>query len=235
MLNSNAITPLYEQLMNKLKEEIAAGVYKSGDKLPPELEMAKQNNVSVITARKAMNELAALGIVEKKQGKGTFVSVPKYGRDYTQIRGFSESVRAMGQTPGSKLLEHSLIAAEEDTLRSLGLPPGSQAVKIVRLRYVNGDPMAVETNLFSVKYSFLLDEPLEHSLFEVLRERANIKIEKSRKLIEICRATAQDAAILGLRKNDPLLLVRSTAYTADGAPVYVCSQLINGERFQLMV
>lgn len=65
MLKSKAITPLYEQLMEQLKKQIASGVYKPGDQLPSEIEMAKQNNVSVITARKAMNELAALGFVEK--------------------------------------------------------------------------------------------------------------------------------------------------------------------------
>jgi GntR family transcriptional regulator len=236
MLKSKAITPLYEQLMEQLKKQIASGVYKPGDQLPSEIEMAKQNNVSVITARKAMNELAALGFVEKKQGKGTFVAVPKYWRDYTQILGFSEACRLSGLKAGSRLLDHKLVVPNAKILESLELPEGSQTVYISRLRFVNGEPMAIEINYFSLKYAFLLNETLEDSLFQVLRDKANVTITKSKKQIEICRATAKEAKLLNVSRNYPLLLVRSTAYGgADGGPVYACSQLINGERFTLYV
>jgi len=235
MLNPNAVIPLYKQLMNKLKAEIASGVYKSGDKLLPEVEMAKQNNISVITVRRVINELTVLGFVEKKQGKGTFVAVKKYDRDYTQITGFSEACKVMGLVPGSRLLESKLMVPSENILDSLKLPAESQTVYISRLRYVNGEPMAIETSYFSLNYAFLLNETLEGSLFDVLKEKTNIRVAKSQKMIEIYRANAQEAKYLGLRKNNPLLLVHSTAYTEDGVPVYVCNQIINGERFKLMV
>lgn len=235
MLKSNTIVPLYEQLMNKLKQEIEMGIYQPGDQLPAEIEMAKQNKVSVVTARKAMDELAMAGLVEKKQGKGTFVAIPKYDRDYTQIMGFSESCLAMGLKPGSQLLDRTLIVPEAKVLKQLDLEDGSQTVYISRLRFVNDEPVAIENNYFSLKYAFLLNEPLDQSLFEVLRQRTNTQIAKSKKIIEICRATAKEAQLLNLRKNYPLLLVRSTAYAANGEAVYVGSQLINGERFKLCV
>lgn len=78
---------------------------KPGDRLLPEVEMAKYYQVSVITARKAMDELAAQGLIEKKQGKGTFVTSPKYGRDYTHIQGFSESCLARGLKPRQAVAE----------------------------------------------------------------------------------------------------------------------------------
>lgn len=233
MLKSKAITPLYAQIMEKLKEQIGAGYYQPGDQLPSEIEMAKQNQVSVITARKAVNELAALGFVEKKQGKGTFVAIPKYWRDYRKIMGFSESCRMAGLTSGSQLLERKLLVPSEKILDSLGLPPGSQTVFISRLRFVNGEAMAIEKNYFSLKYAFLLEETLEASLFQVLREKADTEVTKSQKQIEICRAVASEAKLLNIAKNDPLLLVRSTAYTETGDPVYWGIQLINGERFTL--
>lgn len=235
MLDANAVTPLYQQLVDKLKGEILSGVYKSGDKLLPEQEMAKQNNVSVITARKAMNELVAIGLVEKKQGKGTFVAYPKYDRDYTQIQGFGESCRLRGLRPGSKLLDKKLVAPGNKICKRLEIAENSQTVMISRLRYVNEQPMAIETNYFSLNYAFLLNESLEDSLFEVLKSKAGIEVEKSRKVVEICRASAQEAELLNLKLYTPLLLVRSTAYTFDGTPVYVCFQQINGERFKLIL
>ncbi len=235
MFNNNVIVPLYEQLMDKLKEGINSGIYKPGDKLPSEIDMAKQNNVSVITSRKAMNELVASGYVEKKQGKGTFVATPKYGRDYTHIMGFSESCNLMGLKAGSKLLEHKIVVPRSNVLEALGLLPGSQTVFITRLRYVNGEPMAIEDNYFPLEFAFLLNETLEDSLFAILREKANIQIVKSNKIIEICRATTKEAQLLNLRKNNPLLLVRGTAFANNGKPVYVGTQIINGERFKFHI
>lgn len=233
MLKSKAVTPLYEQLMDKLKDQIGSGYYQPGDQLPSEVDMARRNDVSVITARKAVNELAALGFVEKKQGKGTFVAVPKYWRDYRRIMGFSESCRMAGLTAGSQLLEHKLVVAPDKILSSLGLPAGAQTVFISRLRFVNSQPMAIENNYFSLKYAFLLEELLDGSLFDILKEKANVIVAKSQKQIEICRATSSEAKLLNISKNDPLLLVKSTAYTETGEPVYVGSQIINGERFTL--
>jgi len=235
MFEAKTIVPLYRQLMDKLMNELSNGVYAPGDQLPPELEMAKQNDVSVVTVRKAVNELAARGLVEKRQGKGTFVAKAKYGRDFTQITSFSESCRVMGLQPGSKLLESKLAVPPEAILASLGLAPGSKTVYISRLRFVNGEPVVIETSWFPLRYAFLLDETLDQSLFDVLWRKAMVRVEKSRKRISICRATTKEGRLLGLRKNNPLLLVRSVAYTGSDEPVYVCSQAINGERYELMV
>lgn len=147
---------------------------KPGDRLLPEVEMAKYYQVSVITARKAMDELAAQGFIEKKQGKGTFVTSPKYGRDYTHIQGFSESCLARGLKPGARLLQKEIVAPKSSILESLGLDENSQTVKIVRLRYVNDEPMVIETSYFPLDYAFLLQENLDGSLFQVLREKKDL-------------------------------------------------------------
>ena len=55
ILEANAVVPLYRQLMEKLQKEITSGILKPGDRLLPEVEMAKYYQVSVITARKAMD------------------------------------------------------------------------------------------------------------------------------------------------------------------------------------
>ena len=227
ILEANAVVPLYRQLMEKLQKEITSGILKPGDRLLPEVEMAKYYQVSVITARKAMDELAAQGLIEKKQGKGTFVTSPKYGRDYTHIQGFSESCLARGLKPGARLLQKEIVAPKSSILESLGLDENSQTVKIVRLR--------IETSYFPLDYAFLLQENLDGSLFQVLREKKDLVIDGSKKIVEICRATTEEARWLKLRKNAPLLLVRSVAFGNAGQPVYVCMQVINGERFQLIL
>ena len=72
MLKQDAITPLYVQLMEELETSIRNGVYKPGDKIMTEAEMAKEYGVSLITVRKAVGSLMEKGLVVRKQGKGTF-------------------------------------------------------------------------------------------------------------------------------------------------------------------
>ena len=236
MLKMNDPVPLYKQLMNRLKELINAGVYKPGDRLPSEVEMAKQNSVSVITTRKAVSELAKEGLVEKKQGKGTFVTVQKHKRDINQIMSFSELCKSMGAIPGGRLLECKLMIPDGEILNQLELPPNSQTIFISRLRFVNGEPMAIEINYFPLKYTFLQAENLDdNSLFEILAQKSNTHITQSRKVIEICWSKAEEAELLCIKKNSPLLLIRSTAYSESCEAVFAGIQLINGERFKLRV
>lgn len=85
MLKQDAITPLYVQLMEELETSIRNGVYKPGDKIMTEAEMAKEYGVSLITVRKAVGSLMEKGLVVRKQGKGTFVTKPKYSRNMKKL------------------------------------------------------------------------------------------------------------------------------------------------------
>ena len=73
MLNQNALTPLYEQLKNAIKDDIHAHIYRPGDRMPSEAELEEKYQVSRITVRRAVKELCEEEILVRKQGKGTFV------------------------------------------------------------------------------------------------------------------------------------------------------------------
>jgi len=66
MLNKNDVVPLYKQLQEELRKQIQSGERKPREKIPSEIDLAEHYQVSVITARKAVSELALEGLVEKK-------------------------------------------------------------------------------------------------------------------------------------------------------------------------
>ena len=236
MLKQDAITPLYVQLMEELETSIRNGVYKPGDKIMTETEMAKEYGVSLITVRKAVGSLMEKGLVVRKQGKGTFVTKPKYSRNMKKLQSFTEMCEQMGVKPGARVLENRLIAADKKVADRLGIEPGSNVVYISRLRLVDGEPVQVEKSYFPLKYAFLLEEDLnDGSMFECLKEKAGAKVASSEKMIELCRATAEEAALMDVKKGDYLLFVKSTAYDENGEPMYAGIQLINGDRFSLYV
>ncbi len=236
MLKQDAITPLYVQLMEELETSIRNGVYKPGDKIMTEAEMAKEYGVSLITVRKAVGSLMEKGLVVRKQGKGTFVTKPKFSRNMRKLQSFTEMCEQMGVKPGARVLENRLTAADKKVSDRLGIEPGSNVVYISRLRLADGEPVQVEKSYFPLKYAFLLDEDLNNgSMFECLKEKAGAKVASSEKMIELCRATAEEAALMDVKKGDYLLFVKSTAYDENGEPMYAGIQLINGDRFSLYV
>ena len=236
MLKQDAITPLYVQLMEELETSIRNGVYKPGDKIMTEAEMAREYGVSLITVRKAVGSLMEKGLVVRKQGKGTFVTKPKYSRNMKKLQSFTEMCEQMGVKPGARVLENRLIAADKKVADRLGIEPGSNVVYISRLRLADGEPVQVEKSYFPLKYAFLLEEDLnDGSMFECLKEKAGAKVASSEKMIELCGATAEEAALMDVKKGDYLLFVKSTAYDENGEPMYAGIQLINGDRFSLYV
>jgi len=236
MLNGEAVIPLYQQLMNQIEEKIISGIYTPGERLQTEFEMSKTYNVSIITVRKAISELIEKGLVERKQGKGTFVTKPKFTKDVKKLLSFTEMCRRMNVKPGGRMLENKLIKPNEKILKQLELPKDSQVIYISRLRYADGEAVAIENNYFPMEYVQLLGQVFgDNSLFEFIKEKYDISVEMSEKRIEICRALNNEAKLLNVRKNDPLLLIKSIAYSQNNKPIYAGAQIINGERFSLYI
>ena len=205
MLKQDAMTPLYVQLMDTVEKDIKSGRYKPGDKIMTESEMAKTYGVSLITVRKAIGSLMEKGLVVRKQGKGTFVTKPKFSRNIKRLQSFSEMCEQMGVVPGAHMLENKIVDV-------------------------------IEKNYFPLKYAFLLEAQFEdNSLFDYLKEKAGMQVTSSEKLIELCRATQEEAKLLEVRKGDYLMFVRSTAYDQENEPLYAGIQIINGDRFSLYV
>ena len=213
MLNQDAMTPLYVQLMEEVEKSIRSGEYKPGDRLMTEAEMAKKYGVSLITVRKAIGS-----------------------RNMKKLQSFTEMCTQMGVKPGARMLENRLIPADRKTAESLGVEAGSSVIYISRLRYADQEPVQIEKSYFPLKYAFLLEAKFDdNSLFDYLREKTGMKVTGSEKIIELCRAMPEEAALLAVKKGDYLLFVRSTAYDRDGEPVYAGVQVINGDRFALRV
>ncbi|MEI6157590.1 MAG: GntR family transcriptional regulator, partial [Atribacterota bacterium] len=126
--------PLYQQVKNILKGQILDGRLKNGEKIPPESELCSTYAVSRITIRQAMSSLVQEGFLYRKQGKGTFVTVPKLGRRLPRLYSFSEDMRDLGLEPGSQIIESELIDGDDDISTLLSLPPTARKVnKMIRL------------------------------------------------------------------------------------------------------
>ena len=161
MLDAKTATPLYVQLIEILERQIAFGELEAGERLPSESELAKQFGVSIITVRNAVGELCKRGLLERKQGKGTFVRKVKYMRDSRTLSSFTESCRDQGMIPGGRTLEKSTVVLNPKIARRLEQAPGSQGIYMSRLRFADREPVIIERNYFPMKYAFLMEQELD--------------------------------------------------------------------------
>ena len=229
-LQSESSSPLYHQLMQRLAEDIERGKYTVGSRIPPEHELEALYKVSRVTVRRALAELTAEGLLEKKQGKGTFVSTPRISQDLKSIHSFHDACKQNGFQGGTIVIHVKEEAADSADLEELELKSGSKIVETLRVRTADGTPVVLEKNHFSMAYSYLENENLSGSLYNVLRDYG-IEPRQASHDISMTFATEEQAKLLGIEKGAPLMRLHEVVYDQKGRPLHNSVQLIRGERF----
>ncbi|WP_068618534.1 GntR family transcriptional regulator [Paenibacillus tuaregi] len=234
MLNPEQAEPLYIQLKKAIHTAITNEEFKHGEKIPTEIELSNRFNVSRITVRKAVEELCQEGYLVKRQGKGTFVNQAKIGRKIEHVIGFTAACAANGISSHSVVTQKEVIKPDADVLHKLGLEPGELVVFIQRKRYGGDNPLMLENNYYPYKrFAFLLNESLEGSLYELLREKYDIDpCQPGETTLEIVLADEQKAKLLDTAIGKPLFYMYTMINDQNGQPVHVGKQYIIGDRYQ---
>ena len=233
----NSIIPLYQQLSDEIKSQISEGKLKAGDRLMTEAEFSQQYEVSRITVRKAIELLVDEGYVMRKQGIGTFIAEKKLRRVVDSdnlVCSFSETSRMSGQEPSSDLLSVEWVVPDASVQNHLHIGENEKTLKIVRLRKIDGVPVMVETNYYSQKMDFLLQSNLTGSTYEVFRQHGLIPSHAIRS-IQICYATAEEARLLGVKENHPLLLQSEETTDQNHQVLHYSKVVVNSQRYVLTV
>lgn len=214
--------PYYHQLERILTEEIEAGEFAPGDRLPGEHDLCETFDVSRTVVRQALAGLENAGRVVRRKGRGTFVAPRKVSESLFQsLTGLFEDVAARGGTLRSEVRRLERVPAPAAAAAELGLSEGEQIVVLDRLRFVDGVPWVVATSYlpYDLCPRILEEDMEEQSLYAVLEEGCGVRISYGSRSVEAVAASAEDAWALGIGERDPVLLLRSTSYGEDGRPV----------------
>ena len=229
-LQTVSSSPLYHQLMQRIREDINGGIYPVGSRIPPEHELEESYHVSRVTVRRALQELTAEGLLERKQGKGTFVSVPRMSQNLKHVQSFHDACRAAQVKPGTRMVHTLEKKADALDQADLGLPDGARVVETLRVRLADGEPVVLEQNHFSMAYAYLKEADLTGSLYRVLQDYG-VEPGQASHEVSLCLAGEREAALLGTEKGTPLLKLREVVYDQRGRPLHNSQQWIRGDRF----
>ncbi len=229
-LEAESASPLYHQLMQRIRADIDKGTYPVGSRIAPEHELEKLYNVSRVTVRRALAELTSEGLLERKQGKGTYVSAPRITQNLKSLHSFHDSCRLNGVTPSTDVIHAKEIRAEERDAEELKVEEGSRVLEILRVRKADGVPVVLERNRFSMAYSYLEGQDLQGSLYSLLREYG-VEPKLALHDISLCFATEEEANWLKVKPKAPLVRLHEVIYDQKGRPLHNSIQLIRGEQF----
>lgn len=235
-LDSDSVQPLYKQLELAIRTAIQEGRYQPGEKIPTELELSRQHQVSRITVRKALEVLTKANLLTRIAGKGTYVSAEKFQRSMSGIVSFSELCRSQGKKPGARTIKSVLETPDATVQDVLGLTPDDRIIALERIRYADDTPVSLEQSYFPERFAFLLQEDLnQHSLYQVLNEKYGIYFTHSTKVIELVYAGYDVAHYLAIPKGYPLISITSRIVDNHGATSCSSRQLIVGDKIRFVV
>ena len=227
-------SPLYAQLMDQIRTDIRRGVYAVGSRIPPEHELEINYGVSRVTVRRALQELTAEGLLERKQGKGTFVSSPRAEIRERRPQGFHDACRAEGRVPGVRVIRVGEKQADAQERAELMLAEDSEVLECTRLLLADGKPVILETSQFSMAYAWLENADLNGSLYRLLQDYG-VRAEKAIYDFSQREAGEKEAALLGTEPKALLMDLHTVVYDQKGRPLHISRQLIRGDRYTVRI
>ena len=229
--------PLYHQLKELLRDKIDSGEWQPGQRIPPERELCLAFNVSRATTTQALNDLEQMGLVERRQGKGTFVAQPKLVQSLLEFYTFTESTLARGLLPTIKILSLDVVSPTPRQAQMLKLSPEERVIRIERLRLVNGDPVLMDDCF--IPYELcpdLVQDDLEKNLLhDVLSHKYGIRMVEQEKWVEPVVLDDYEASLLRVKKGALGLLVERIAFSQGKKPVEFRKMLVPGHRCKYVV
>jgi GntR family transcriptional regulator len=229
--------PIFEQVKSLVQRAIAAGELTSNSRVPSERELSAQLGVSRMTIRQALLELISEGALYTRPGKGTFVSDQKIEQPLQRLTSFTQDMLARGRRPASRLLAQEIVPAPLDLAHVLDVVPGSELLRIARLRLADDQPMALEvTHLPHALCPGLLRFDLSsESLYDLLRRKYGVALVSAKQTIEASPASEEEQELLELPAHVPVLRIHRRTSAADGRIVEYVRAVYRGDRYQLQV
>ena len=230
--------PCHYQLSELMRQEIESGRWKVGEQVPAEEELCAHFSLSRTTVRKSLDALVNRGLVERAQGRGTFVSEPKLVEGLVNRPiGFFDDMNERGIRVVSQVLELIRTPPSPVVAQELQLAPGATVVAIRRVRFIYDQPVVV-VNSF-VPYDMcpgLLDADLKSiGLYQFLREKGGYHTYRAKSFVEAVAADESEAQLLGVKTGSPLLMIESTVYLPDGRPIDYFKSRHRGDRLRLIM
>jgi GntR family transcriptional regulator len=233
-LDTNSPVPLYFQLHRILAEKITQGTYQPGDMMPTEQQLQEIYDVSRTTVRQAMQALETEGRVTRYRGRGTFVSRPKIRHTPTEAPTLTDRFIEQGIPAGWRLISAEWLIPSSAVQSKLELDSSEEVFRLRRLRLENNVPIGYHIAYVSPKFSDAIDDSAFSSggSLRYLNAGEALVGSTADRILEAVAANNEEAELLDVELNTPMLLIRRTVRSVNGKPIEYFKGIYRGDRFE---
>ncbi|MCX4372046.1 MAG: GntR family transcriptional regulator [Dysosmobacter sp.] len=207
-VNHNSPVPLYYQLREQIRDNILSGKWEYGKELPSELRLCETLGLSRATVKQAMDELVREGLIERKRGKGTFVTYQNEGINIFAEPSLVKQMEKLGISIHSRVISAGEGPLEKD-ISGYFEENSEDFCKIRRVRYIKNCPMILEENYISKKWARdVLKQNLNTiSVYGYLEQVNGIHFDSYHIDIRPALLTTEDKQLLGLEDARVQLII----------------------------
>ncbi len=233
VLNRDSPVPLYFQLAQHFEDEIRSGNLDPGDRLENEVKIAEDLGLSRPTVRAAFSYLVDKGLVLRRRGQGTVVTKGKVSRS-VKLTSLFDDLAASGKRPTTQVRHNEVVRPSDLVKGALELADGQLVIFLERLRFGEGEPIALMHNFIPTSLVTLSNDMLEeHGFYELLRA-SGVFPDHATQRISAKSASAVEARLLGETKGSALLTMERTTYDARGRAIEFAQHVYRASRYALL-
>jgi len=233
-IEKNIPIPLYYRLAETLKAKILDSEFEIGETFPTEAELQEEYKVSRPTVRQALELLIKQGFLKRERGKTPYVAQRKLEHRVGTISSFTEDMIAKGLKPSTKILSLCYKNPPKIVAKYLKTAPNEKLVFLKRLRFVNDEPISISSS-YIPKHLVpgLVEKGLSReSLYQTFEKDYGITLSETDETIQAVAAGKEEAELLNIPINSPVLLVHRIVKDDKGLTVEYNTAISRGDKFK---
>jgi GntR family transcriptional regulator len=237
LLDQRSFVPYYEQIVEHIRTLIKERKLTEGQTFSSEGEIARMLGISKMPVRQAFQKLRSEGLLVVSRGKRPIIGSGKLPWNFQQLRGFSEEMRRRGLQPSAKVISLERKRAESEVMQSLQLRPEDEVYCLKRLRYVDGQPVAVVTSFLPAEiFPEIHKQDLQgQSLYQIFEQVYKRKLHWAEEVIGAAIANSEDATLLQAAPGIAVLLIKETTYDTREVAIEYSVSVLRGDRYTASV
>lgn len=221
-MNADDRLPRYQRLRDELTAQIAQRRWRPGEAIPTEQELARSYGVAIGTVRKAIDVLVAEGLLERFQGRGTFVRRASFDGSLFRFFRF-QSRHGERRVPSSRILTREVMKAPSAVSATLQIASNAEVIRMSRLRVIDDQPILVEEIWLPYEpfkaFMQLETQEIGDLLYPVYETHCNQVIASATETLTVETVDPMQARLLRVDAGTPVVVIERVAYSFDRRPL----------------
>ncbi|HEV2159796.1 GntR family transcriptional regulator [Bradyrhizobium sp.] len=214
--------PRYQRLRDDLAARINRNEWRPGEPIPSEAELGAHYGVAIGTVRKAIDQLVSDNVLERQQGRGTFVRRARFNSSLFRFFRF-QSESGERRVPKSRIIRRRSVPATSAVASALRIPVGEPVISLSRLRLIDDVPLlAEEIWLQQSRFAPILEiDTAEFGdlLYPLYEERCGEVVVSAEEILTVETANEMQARLLRLETHAPLIVIERLALDLERRPI----------------